>query len=108
MLVLDGDSFSGFVAGAGARIVLVGAEHCRPSRRQLQEMDAMYAGPARVAAIDALQHDALRRQLDVRFLPTTLIYRDGVLEKTLQGYQPRAKLEAILLASSRAPAACAA
>jgi hypothetical protein len=105
MQVLDADTFDPFIGGPGLRMVVFGAENCRPSRRQTQEMDAMKH--ASLAAIDALNHDDVRRRMDVLFLPTTFVFRDGLLQKSLLGYQPVARIEAMPCAATRPLAAAA-
>jgi thioredoxin 1 len=108
---LDEESFERFSAGEGLRIVMFGADQCQPSREQrtyFEDLFAKHPAAARLAVIDALMHDGPRRKLNVRRLPTTVIFRDGRVRQTLAGYQPRQRIEALLDCGAREPSLLAA
>jgi thioredoxin 1 len=98
MLDLNEDNFEPFVAGEGVRLVLFGAASCRPAREQRHELEGIEntSAAARLAAIDALSHDGLRRKLDIRRLPSTIVFRDGKVVQSLAGFQPRSRIEAVI------------
>lgn len=104
---LDEDSFDAFVARDVICFVVFGAHNCRPFRDQLAEMrdSADDYAPARFASIDVLTYDRPRRQMNIRCLPTTVMFRDG---RTLVGYQPRSRLKAMVQREIGPPLALAA
>jgi thioredoxin-like negative regulator of GroEL len=101
---LNEESFEPFVTGAGLRLVIFGARACQPARDQrkdLEETLGRQAAPPRVAAIDALVHDGVRRKMNIRRLPTTIVFRDGEVAAMLQGYQAPQRIEALVRSVAR-------
>src|SRR5690349_13875187 len=69
---------------------------CRATEPHVAALAAAYAGRARVGRCDADGNQDLVANLDVRALPTFLVFKRGVVVGQIVGAVPRAKLEALL------------
>jgi thioredoxin 1 len=75
------------------------AAWCAPCRAIAPHVDAIataYAGRLRVGTCDVDAHPDLVAKLDVRSMPTLLVFKDGRVVSQLVGAAPRAKLEALV------------
>ena len=75
------------------------AAWCPPCRAIAPHVHALadaYAGRARVGTCDADDNQKLVADLDVRSLPTVLVFREGRVVGQLVGAAPRARLESLL------------
>ena len=83
---------------AESKIVLVDfyAPWCGPCKKmkpELEKLEKEHASALKVLRIDADQNPDLAQQLKVDALPVVLIYKAGILQKRLEGYQSPAQLK---------------
>jgi thioredoxin 1 len=72
---------------------------CAPCRMIAPHVEAIarqYAGRLRVGTCDVDGEQELAARLDVRNMPTLMIWRDGQVVGHLVGAAPRAKIEALV------------
>jgi thioredoxin 1 len=69
---------------------------CRAIAPHLRAIAAAYAGRARIAACDVESNPQLVAKLDVRAMPTLLLFKAGRVIAQQVGAAPRAKLEALV------------
>ena len=69
---------------------------CRATEPHVAALAAAYAGRARVGRCDADGNQNLVASLDVRALPTFLVFKGGAVVGQIVGAVPRAKLQALL------------
>jgi thioredoxin 1 len=84
---------------AGNQVVLVDfyAPWCGPCKKmkpELEKLEKENAAALKVVRIDADQNPDLSKELKVDALPVVLIYKEGQLQKRLEGYQSPAQLKA--------------
>jgi len=95
---IDDDNFGDLALRDGTPLLIdFTAAWCAPCRVIAPHIDAIaaaYKGQLRVATCDADANYRLTAQLDVRSLPTLLLFKDGRVIGQLVGAAPRAKLEA--------------
>jgi thioredoxin 1 len=75
------------------------AAWCPPCRAIAPHVDAIadaYAGRLRVAKCDVDANPELAARLDVRSMPTLLVFKQGRVVGQLVGACPRAKIEALI------------
>ena len=75
------------------------AAWCSPCRAIAAHVDAMaaaYDGRVRVATCDVEANPALVAKLDVRSVPTLLMFKQGRVVGQIVGAVPRAKIEALV------------
>lgn len=84
---LDAENLTAFIEGDGLRVVLFAAPTAATTMAQAEAFaDAWAANPhARFGYIDATQHDAIKRALDVQHLPTTLVFCSGAPGAAFEG-----------------------
>jgi thioredoxin 1 len=69
---------------------------CRAIAPHVEAIAAAYAGRLRVGTCDVDSDPDLAAKLDVRSMPTLLVFKDGRVVGQLVGAAPRAKLEALV------------
>jgi|SRR5450755_1019779 thioredoxin 1 len=72
------------------------AAWCAPCRTMSPHVEALagtYDGQVRVGKLDADAHPALTAKLDVRSLPTFLVFKQGRVVGQIVGAVPRSRLE---------------
>jgi thioredoxin 1 len=69
---------------------------CRMIAPHIHAIAAAYSGRLRVATCDADANAKLCAQLDVRAMPTLMVFREGRVVAQVVGALPRAKLEAMV------------
>jgi thioredoxin 1 len=69
---------------------------CRATEPHVAALATAYAGQARVGRCDADGNQDLVASLDVRALPTFLVFKGGAVVGQIVGAVPRAKLEDLL------------
>jgi thioredoxin len=75
------------------------AAWCPPCRAIAPHVHALadaYAGRVRVGTCDADDNQKLVADLDVRSLPTVLVFKDGRVVGQIVGAAPKARLESML------------
>jgi thioredoxin 1 len=75
------------------------AAWCAPCRAIAPHVGAIagdYAGRLRVGTCDVDSNHRLAAKLDVRSMPTLMVFRDGRMVAQLVGAAPRAKIEAFV------------
>ncbi|NUR24733.1 MAG: thioredoxin [Catenulispora sp.] len=75
------------------------ADWCPPCHRiapVLDELDAEYAGRARIVKINADENPAATRAYGVQSMPTLLMFRGGEVISTMIGAHPKPRLRAQL------------
>jgi thioredoxin 1 len=75
------------------------AAWCAPCRVIAPHIDAIadaYVGRLRVGKCDVDANPALTARLDVRSMPTLMVFKDGQVVAQMVGAAPRAKLEALV------------
>jgi thioredoxin-like negative regulator of GroEL len=96
---LDEESLRQMAEAPGAALVMFGHPTSRPTMAQAQAFAELWADcgeAAQFGYLDALMHEGAARRYAVRALPTTLLFRDGVLAAAFEGFHTRARLEAAL------------
>ncbi len=80
---------------SGLYVVLAGAPSCEPCRVMgwtvPNVLDSWRSPVNNYGTVDADADDALAAYLGIRYLPTTLLYRDGVLVAQTRGVMSEAK-----------------
>jgi thioredoxin 1 len=72
---------------------------CAPCRMIAPTIDALateYAGRVRVGKCDVDENSALAANLDVRAMPTLMMFKNGEVVGQIVGAAPRAKIEALV------------
>jgi thioredoxin 1 len=69
---------------------------CRAIAPHVKAIAAAYEGRLRVATCDVDANPALTAQLDVRAMPTLMLFKDGRPIGQIVGAVPRAKIETLL------------
>ena len=72
---------------------------CAPCRMIDPHVDAIaadYAGRVRVGKCDVDENAALAANLDVRAMPTLMVFKNGEVVGQIVGAAPRAKIEALV------------
>jgi thioredoxin 1 len=69
---------------------------CRTIAPHVEAIAADYAGRLRVATCDADANPELLAKLDVRCMPTLMVFKEGRVVAQLVGAAPRAKIEALV------------
>ena len=67
-----------------------------PSRRTSRRIAREYAGRLTVATCDVDSNPALAASLDVRAMPTLMLFKAGQVVGQIVGAVPRAKIEALI------------
>ena len=83
------------------------AAWCSPCRAMAPHVDAIagaYEGQVRVGKLDADAHQDIVAKLDVRSLPTFLVFKQGRVVGQIVGAVPRSRLEELVKKSLAAPA----
>ena len=82
------------------------AAWCSPCRAMAPHVDAIagaYEGQVRVGKLDADAHQDIVAKLDVRSLPTFLVFKQGRVVGQIVGAVPRSRLEELVKKSLAAP-----
>src|SRR6185369_2782638 len=69
---------------------------CRAIAPHVESIAAAYAGRLRVGKCDVDANNQLTAQLDVRSMPTLMVFKDGRAIGQIVGAVPRAKIEALV------------
>jgi len=104
------DNFAAEIANGQAPILIdfsaVWCAPCRTIAPHVAAIAAAYSGRVRVATCDVDANQRLAAELDVRSVPTLLLFKDGKPVGQIVGAVPRARIEA-LVERALAPAAAA-
>lgn len=95
----EGNFAAETAAGTLPILIDFGAAWCAPCRTiepHVRALAGAYAGRVRVAKCDADGNNKLTAELDVRSLPTLMLFKDGRVVGQLVGAAPRARIEALL------------
>ena len=100
LLITNDASFASNVEqGKGLVLVDFWAEWCAPCKALLPilaEVADLYAGEAVVAKINADENTQTRDRLNVRGLPTLILFKDGVEQERVLGMTSKTRLAALL------------
>ncbi len=75
------------------------APWCGPCNMVAPVIEALaeeYDGKARVAKLNVDENPQISRRLNIRSIPTLMVFKDGELVETLVGVRPKAQVEALL------------
>ena len=70
--------------------------HCRACRSMAPNIDAVKNNTGRVFKLDISQNMELARQLDIRVVPTTLVFKKGKISNSMLGFKSKKALEKML------------
>ncbi len=87
---------AGGVPGQGVELVYFHSPGCGPCRTMTPVIEALAREGAPVLSIDVSKDQESARRYSVRATPTTILIRDGKIEKVLLGPQSPKKLKALL------------
>jgi thioredoxin 1 len=99
VLEITDHNFAEALGGPTPLLVDFTAAWCPPCRAIAPHVDALadaYAGRVRIGKCDADDNHKLVADLDVRSLPTVLVFKDGKVVGQLVGAAPRARIEALV------------
>lgn len=71
------------------------AEWCSPCKMiapVLEELAGEYDGRVKIAKLDIDANPMTMGQFGVMSIPTLILFRDGIAQRRIVGYQPKAKL----------------
>jgi thioredoxin-like negative regulator of GroEL len=91
-------------------LVLFGATLGRPTLDQANEFALLWSEQrfdVRYGYIDAISNEDTRRALDVRRLPTTILFQDGVPVHRFRGLHHRFRLESVIQSRAQAESSLA-
>ena len=69
---------------------------CRATEPHVEALARAYEGRVRVGKLDADAHQEITAKLDVRSLPTFLMFKDGRVVGQIVGAVPKSRLEDLL------------
>ena len=75
------------------------APWCGPCNMVAPVIEALaeeYDGKARVAKLNVDENPQVSQRLNIRSIPTLMVFKDGELVETLVGVRPKAQVEALL------------
>ena len=75
------------------------AEWCPPCRMQgpiLEEMDVLHSGKVDFCKLNVSENEELARRYQVMNIPSLLLFKNGALDKRIEGLRSRTELEAFL------------
>jgi thioredoxin 1 len=103
VIEITGPNFQDTVLGSPIPVLVdFTAVWCPPCRAIAPHVEALaraYAGRVRVGKCDVDGEQELTARLDVRGMPTLLMWRDGQVVGQIVGAVPRAKIEALIEAA---------
>ena len=76
---------------------------CRTIAPHIEAIAGKYAGRVRVGKVDVDGEQELAARLDVRNMPTLMMWKDGQVVGQIVGAVPRAKIEALVESALAAP-----
>ncbi|MCB1758426.1 MAG: thioredoxin family protein [Gammaproteobacteria bacterium] len=81
----------------GSRLLYFHSRNCAPCRRMSPTIEALIVEYGRrVRSIEISEHPQMVDDFRIRATPTTMLVRDGNIEKVMLGFQPEARLRALL------------
>ena len=75
------------------------APWCGPCNMVAPVIEALaeeYDGKARVAKLNVDENPQVSRRLNIRSIPTLMVFKDGEIVETVVGVRPKAQVEALL------------
>jgi thioredoxin 1 len=99
VLEINDHNFAEALASPTPLLIDFTAAWCPPCRAIAPHVEALadaYLGRVRVAKCDADDNQKLVADLDVRSLPTVLVFKEGKVVGQLVGAAPRARIEALV------------
>jgi thioredoxin 1 len=99
VLEITDHNFAEALASPTPLLIDFTAAWCPPCRAIAPHVEALadaYLGRVRVAKCDADDNQKLVADLDVRSLPTVLVFKEGKVVGQLVGAAPRARIEALV------------
>jgi thioredoxin 1 len=84
-------------AGGASRLLYFHSPGCAPCRRMSPTIEALIAEYGhRVASMEISEHPETVSNYKIRATPTTILIKDGKIEKVMLGFQPAARLRSLL------------
>lgn len=99
-LTLTDESFEAAVAQSDEPVLVdFWAPWCGPCNMVAPVIEALageYEGKARIAKVNVDENPQVSRRLNIRSIPTLMVFKDGELVETVVGARPKAQLEELL------------
>jgi thioredoxin 1 len=100
LLEITDDNFDEQVLRSGVPVLVdFTAAWCPPCRAiapHVQALAADHAGKLRVGTCDVDSNNGLTARLDIRAMPTVMVFKDGQVVGQIVGAVPRARLDALV------------
>lgn len=99
MQIVNKSEFETLISNEDVVLVDFFATWCGPCKMLgpvLEELAPKFAGKATFVKVDVDQESDLAMRFGIMSVPTMLLFKNGQLVKTLQGFQPAPQLEAVL------------
>lgn len=90
---LESEDFNSLIKD-GVVLVDFYANWCGPCKMLAPVLDELANDRAdfEIVKVDVDKHDALARSFGIMSIPTMLIFKDGILKKTMTGFMPKEKI----------------